>query len=107
MNSESRNKVMLASAKANLEKMAYFGITDDQRTSQYLFEVTFNLRFNTVLGQYNITHSAETAETLTPDTLDRIVKLNRLDHELYLFGQQLLEQRFLTMQETVEYSYIR
>lgn len=36
---------MLLSAKNNLKKMAFFGLTEEQEISQYLFEVTFNLRY--------------------------------------------------------------
>ncbi|XP_023322718.1 heparan-sulfate 6-O-sulfotransferase 2 [Eurytemora carolleeae] len=98
MSPETRDRILLSSAKANLEKMAYFGVTEEQRTSQYLFEATFNLRFNTILGQFNNTHSEDAAESLTKETLNRIRNLNSLDHELYTFALQLMEKRFLTMQ---------
>jgi len=101
MSPETRDRILLSSAKANLEKMAYFGVTEEQRTSQYLFEATFNLRFNTILGQFNNTHSEDAAESLTKETLNRIRNLNSLDHELYTFALQLMEKRFLTMQGTV------
>lgn len=45
MKPEERDATMLASAKANLEKMAFFGLTEFQENSQYLFEETFNLKY--------------------------------------------------------------
>jgi heparan sulfate 6-O-sulfotransferase HS6ST1 len=99
MSSEARDRILLSSAKANLEKMAYFGITEEQRTSQYLFETTFNLRFANVLGQYTETHSSNAAERIQDTVLDRILELNSLDHELYVFALQLMQQRFTAMQE--------
>ena len=44
MSTGARNRLLLSSAKANLERMAYFGLTEDQLVSQYMFEQTFNLR---------------------------------------------------------------
>lgn len=45
MSPEERGRIMLLSAKNNLKKMAFFGLTEEQEISQYLFEVTFNLRY--------------------------------------------------------------
>lgn len=42
---EERDKLMLLSAKNNLKKMAFFGLTELQETSQYVFEETFNLKY--------------------------------------------------------------
>jgi len=97
---EERNHIMLKSAKANLEQMAYFGITEEQKISQYLFEETFNLQFRTVFDQLNATRSKHTQDNLDPATLDRIGKLNHLDEELYQFAKQLLRTRFTAMKES-------
>lgn len=45
MSPEERNKLMLLSAKNNLKKMAFFGLTELQEFSQYIFEETFNLKY--------------------------------------------------------------
>lgn len=45
MKPEDRGKIMLLSAKNNLKKMAFFGLTEHQEISQYLFEETFNLKY--------------------------------------------------------------
>ena len=44
MTPEERETVMLASAKRNLREMAFFGLTEYQEQSQYLFEEIFNLK---------------------------------------------------------------
>src|SRR3954471_23245399 len=44
MESESREGVMLESAKSNLKAMAFFGVKERMNESQYLFERLFALR---------------------------------------------------------------
>lgn len=92
-----RNEILLASAKSNLEKLAYFGTTDDQFASQYMFEETFNLRFRRIFDQYNETHSTEAKEGLSADTIDKIRGINHLDRELYEFAKRLQADRFKQM----------
>jgi len=96
MDVRQREHIMLSSAKANLERMAYFGVTEQQKISQYLFEETFNLQFRTVFEQINATktHSSEALASISPVVLDKISQLNRLDEELYQFATQLLQSRF-------------
>ncbi|MPC85463.1 Heparan-sulfate 6-O-sulfotransferase 3 [Portunus trituberculatus] len=48
MTPEDRGRIMLLSAKNNLKKMAFYGLTEEQEISQYLFEVTFNLRYHMI-----------------------------------------------------------
>ena len=94
-----RDKILLASAKANLEKMAYFGLTEEQEISQYLFEETFNLRFKTDFDQLekSDTHSGHSMDKLEDGVLEQIKNLNSLDLELYKFAKQLLKERFDTI----------
>lgn len=91
---EERNRVMLASAKRNLASMAFFGLTEHQKESQYVFEETFNLRFAVPFDQHNATVSSLTLSTLRPDQVALVRKLNALDLELYDFAQNLMYQRF-------------
>lgn len=92
--SEERGKVLLASAKANLARMAYFGLTEQQQASQYVFEETFKLDFEVAFEQYNATLSSLTFNELTQAQLERIRQLNNLDVELYAYASSLLDQRF-------------
>ena len=102
MTKEKRNLIMLNSAKSNLERMAYFGITEEQRISQYLFEETFNLEFKISFQQYNssVTHSGSSKDNLDDQTIKKIKSLNQLDEELYKFAHQLLKTRFEALKST-------
>lgn len=85
---------MLASAKKNLQSMAFFGLTEFQKISQYIFEETFNLRFAIPFEQNNSTVSSSTITSLTPSQSAKIAELNKLDLELYNFAKKLLMARF-------------
>ena len=61
-----RDRVMLESAKHNLARMAYFGLTEQQAMSQYIFERTFRLDFASPFEQSNATLSAHAMAELTP-----------------------------------------
>lgn len=89
-----RDQIMLASAKRNLQSMAFFGLTEYQKISQYIFEETFNLRFAIPFEQNNATVSSSTIATLTPEQTAKIIALNKLDIELYNFAKKLMFERF-------------
>ncbi|KAJ8933716.1 hypothetical protein NQ314_013846 [Rhamnusium bicolor] len=63
MSKSDRDRIMLASAKKNLQSMAFFGLTEYQKISQYIFEETFNLRFAIPFEQNNATVSSSTMTT--------------------------------------------
>jgi len=101
MDSAKRDLIMLNSAKSNLERMSYFGMTEEQQISQYLFEETFNLEFKISFKQYNQsdTHSGASKDKLDSKTIEKIRALNYLDEELHKFAHQLLKSRFENMKE--------
>ncbi|XP_047523283.1 heparan-sulfate 6-O-sulfotransferase 2 [Pieris napi] len=88
------DRVLLASAKRNLAAMAYFGLTEFQKISQYVFEETFNLRFAVPFTQHNATVSGATLAALSPAQVAQIKQLNSLDLELYDFAKGLMFKRF-------------
>ncbi|XP_068181786.1 heparan-sulfate 6-O-sulfotransferase 2 [Antennarius striatus] len=92
MSEDERWAVLLESAKRNLCGMAFFGLTEYQRKTQYLFERTFNLEFIKPFTQINGTR-ASSVEVLT-ETQHKILQLNRWDVELYEYGRDLFLQRF-------------
>ena len=95
MTQNERDKLMLSSAKANLEKMAFFGITAQQSKSQYLFEDTFNLKFKVNFEeQEEDQHSQSVIPDLDNDTLQKIKDLNKLDVELYEYAKALMNKRY-------------
>nr|CAG4638753.1 EOG090X0E58 [Cyclestheria hislopi] len=103
IDSKEKERIMLASAKANLARMAFFGLTEQQYRSQYIFEETFGLRFLTSFEQYNSTLSLLTLNELSNLQLERIKQLNSLDLELYEFAAQLLERRFEKLKKRDHY----
>ncbi|MEE6500910.1 hypothetical protein FKM82_003984, partial [Ascaphus truei] len=87
-----RAHVLLDSAKKNLKDMAFFGLTEFQRKTQYLFERTFNLKFIRPFMQYNNTRAG--GVDLDNGTIQRIEELNDLDMQLYDYAKDLFQQRY-------------
>ncbi|KAK1163070.1 heparan-sulfate 6-O-sulfotransferase 2-like [Acipenser oxyrinchus oxyrinchus] len=92
MGEEQRSRALLESAKRNLKEMAFFGLTEFQRKTQYLFERTFHMRFISPFTQFNSTRA--TSVEVEPETQRRIRELNILDVELYEYARDLFLQRF-------------
>ncbi|XP_034533378.1 heparan-sulfate 6-O-sulfotransferase 3-B-like [Notolabrus celidotus] len=87
-----RGRILLASAKANLRNMAFFGLTEFQRKTQYLFERTFGLHFIRAFTQINSTRAASVG--ISEKVRWRIEGLNALDVELYEYAKELFLRRY-------------
>ncbi|XP_026157969.1 heparan-sulfate 6-O-sulfotransferase 3-B-like [Mastacembelus armatus] len=92
MSELERGRLLLASAKANLRNMAFYGLTEFQRKTQYLFERTFGLHFIRAFTQINSTRAASV--DITEKVRWRIEGLNALDMELYEYAKELFLQRY-------------
>ncbi|NXL12995.1 H6ST3 sulfotransferase, partial [Setophaga kirtlandii] len=92
MNESERNMILLQSAKNNLKNMAFFGLTEFQRKTQYLFERTFSLKFISPFTQFNVTRASNV--DIGEDVRRRIEELNFLDVQLYEYAKDLFLQRF-------------
>ncbi|CAL1598313.1 unnamed protein product [Knipowitschia caucasica] len=92
MSELERGHVLLASAKANLRRMAFYGLTEFQRKTQYLFERTFGLRFIRAFTQINTTRAASIG--ISEKVRWRIEGLNALDVELYEYAKELFLRRY-------------
>lgn len=92
MNESQRNHILLSSAMSNLKNMAFYGLTEFQRKTQYLFERTFSLRFISAFTQINSTRAANV--DLSETVRKRIEDLNYLDMQLYEYAKDLFLQRF-------------
>ncbi|XP_075539030.1 heparan-sulfate 6-O-sulfotransferase 3-B-like isoform X2 [Dermacentor variabilis] len=57
MSERKHDLLLLASARENLRRTAFFGLTEEQHRSQQLFEATFGLRFVRPFEQLNETRS--------------------------------------------------
>ncbi|XP_066520950.1 heparan-sulfate 6-O-sulfotransferase 3-B [Hoplias malabaricus] len=91
MSEGRRAELLLESAKRNLRHMAFFGLTEFQRKTQFLFERTFGLRFITPFTQINSTRAASVA--VEPAMRRRIEALNVLDVQLYEYARELFLYR--------------
>ncbi|XP_051937446.1 heparan-sulfate 6-O-sulfotransferase 3-B [Hippocampus zosterae] len=92
MNETQRDHILLSSAMSNLKNMAFYGLTEFQRKTQYLFERTFSLRFISPFTQINSTRAANV--DLSEPVRRRIEELNFLDVQLYDYAKDLFLQRF-------------
>jgi heparan sulfate 6-O-sulfotransferase HS6ST1 len=99
MSHKDRDIILLASAKENLRRMAFYGLCESQKVSQYLFENTFHLHFKQSFVQFNETHSSLTKHHLNTQLVNKIRQLNHLDVQLYEYAKELLMQRFNKMKE--------
>lgn len=86
------SRALLESAKHNLKRLAYFGLLEYQKISQFVFESTFNLTFAHSFLQLNQTHASQMK--IEPKTIELIRRLNSLDMQLYVYARQLLFERF-------------
>ncbi|KAF3838550.1 hypothetical protein F7725_010318 [Dissostichus mawsoni] len=92
MSDDERWALLLESAKRNLRGMAFFGLTEYQRKTQYLFERTFNLEFIAPFTQLNGTRASSV--DVPSEAQHKILQLNRWDVELYEYARDLFLQRF-------------
>lgn len=88
-----REKDLLESAKKNLRSLSFFGLVEYQKESQYLFEVTFGLKFEKDFSTVSDTWSQEARKEVNPKQLLQIRKVNRLDRQLYSYARALFFKR--------------
>lgn len=104
ISTEKRGNDMLESATRNLREMAFFGLTEHQEESQYLFEKTFGLKFHDPFTQFN--PSKTTAGAMRPkinsSILSHIKSLNSLDLRLYAFAKNLFFKRLKRFKRRIE-----
>lgn len=91
-NRSEYDRALLESAKYNLKRLAYFGLLEYQKISQFVFESTFNVSFEHSFLQLNQTHASQIKTD--PKTVQLIQQLNSLDMELYAYARKLLFKRF-------------
>lgn len=103
MTRSQRDRVMLDSAKANLRRTAFFGITAQQAKSQFVFEETFNLKFKV---DFEELAEDQNSVSFLPDVsaadMQKIRELNSLDIELYDYAMKLLMERYQIAKSAAE-----
>ncbi len=83
---------MLQSAKDNLQRLHFFGMTEHQHATQILFERTFNMTFKRDFVR-NKTIASVRCKTVTKEQLDLVAKINHLDVQLYRFARKIFFSR--------------
>lgn len=86
-------RALLSSAMDNLRRLAFFGLCEEQRASQILFEQTFNLIFNNSFAQSEDNKTKLVLDTIPFDIRRKIVEMNHLDMDLYRFAVKLFWSR--------------
>lgn len=94
---ELRDRILLQSAKDNLRAMAFFGLTEFQADTQYMFEKTFHLKFIEDFVQHNATHA--NLNDISDVQKRTIHERNRLDIEVYQYAKELFFQRLKRMRD--------
>jgi hypothetical protein len=96
-----REQRLLESAKQNLMRFSFFGITEYQAESAALFEKTFGLKFGQGLEQKPVgsLNSAPMLNSVwnTESAYSRIAAANHLDMQLYNFALELFAARLLAI----------
>ena len=100
MESEERDRIMLESAKQNLLRMAFFGVTELQAESEYVFQETFNLKFKVKFLQYSRDHASKIHDRISEADVKKIEELNHLDVNLYKFAKEVMNGRFEEIKES-------
>lgn len=91
--SAEKDEEMLASAMSNLESIAFFGICEEQRLSQVVFEQTFDIHFKENFKQSDDNKTEVLISELSKNVKDQILKLNLLDLKLYRYALNLFNKR--------------
>uniref|UniRef100_A0A6G1S857 Heparan-sulfate 6-O-sulfotransferase n=1 Tax=Aceria tosichella TaxID=561515 RepID=A0A6G1S857_9ACAR len=91
--SQAEQDRLLESAMANLRRIAFFGICEQQKASQLVFEKTFKLEFSNEFSQSEDNKTRVFISKLSSGVVDKIVELNSLDMRLYEYALDLFKYR--------------
>lgn len=98
LSKEDQDLIILTSAKNNLHKMSFFGLSEFPKISQYMFEVTFGLKFRAKTSfshdSANRSMRKELFREINAKDIENIKRINYLDTELYYYAKELLFFRF-------------
>jgi hypothetical protein len=86
---------LLENAKKNLVSFSFFGLTEYQRLSQYLFEKTFKnkFKFSQPFSEINERIGLKSLEAVNRDYMNEINENNNLDIKLYDFATKIFFDR--------------
>ncbi|GFY42035.1 heparan-sulfate 6-O-sulfotransferase 2 [Trichonephila inaurata madagascariensis] len=98
LSKDDRDLIILTSAKINLHKMSFLGLSEFPKLSQYMFEETFGMKFKVKnsLSHDSLNRSArkELFKEISAKDIENIKRINYLDIEFYHYAKELLFYRF-------------
>ena len=106
---EKREALMLDSAKRNLEKFAFFGITEYLEESGILFEKRLGMKFGKPMEQLpcSAVCSAPLLQSVwTTDLYEKIAHVNKLDMALYNHALQIFTTRLKAVGVLIDLSHV-
>lgn len=96
---------LLESAKANLDRFAFVGLTEQFQDAIFLLAYTFGWYPETTYQSLRVNPKRPKKADLSDETLAAIVERNQLDIELYKYVQERFEQQRSQMIDTLVATY--
>ena len=105
---KEREARMLASAKRNLEKFAFFGLTEFLEESGILFEKMLGLQFGKPLRQLPFSGlcSSLALKSVTKEMYEKIAQINKLDVALYNYALQLFTKKLKEIGVSIDPNHV-
>ena len=96
MSNKQKKEKLLKLAKKNINSIAFFGLLEYPTESQYLFEKTFNLKFNIPFQKWDTGFTSEFLKnfTITEDVYAKVAQANELDQRLYKYAKNIFFGRY-------------
>ncbi|MGC1708240.1 MAG: hypothetical protein WA799_00350 [Nitrosotalea sp.] len=102
---EPSDEELLEIAKQRLLEFPFFGITERFYDSMLLFAYTFGFRPNINLSKRNVTHNRTRRDDLPEDSIELLLNCTKLDRDLYAYGKDIFDSRFIKMVHDLEEKY--
>ncbi|WP_404604982.1 sulfotransferase family 2 domain-containing protein [Caballeronia udeis] len=93
----SNDRSLLEIAKRRIEEFAFFGITERMQDSMCLLSYVMDFCPDPSTPRLNISSDRPSDQDVSPETIDAIREITRLDQELYDWACQIFEERFREM----------
>jgi len=81
------------------DEFLFFGLTERYKDSLTLLSYTLGWPMIDEIKELNKTPRPITRQEISPELVDQILEINRLDQQLYDYAQELFEERFALMQQ--------
>ena len=96
MSNKQKKEKLLNLAKKNINSIAFFGLLEYPAESQYLFEKTFNLKFNIPFQKWDTGFASEFLKnfSITAEVYTKVAQANELDQKLYKYAKNIFFGRY-------------